>query len=178
MITWRHNRRVVSARWIAADVLQIKPSHWAVVPLHPAAGRVFVHQLRHTFTDPRYVLGHLGVDTVLALASAAFTPAHNASDEVGAMVTCDMRPTAVTLAGVLGFCVIAGAEHPGRDAQRSGLDTGPTVHVGHGEALQDGRWLTTLAKTSKTADHAIRFLHQDLKEEVRCLSAASSCSSV
>lgn len=68
-----------------------------------------VHQLLDTLMDPSNVPGHLGVEVILALASAAFAPTHNASDEVGVIITCDVWPTAITLASIPRF--VASTEH-------------------------------------------------------------------
>lgn len=125
-----------------------------MVSPHPATTLLFGHQLPDALIDPADVLGHLSVDAVFALACAAFAPAHNAGDEVGVAVARDMRPATVTLAGVLGYCVVAGAEHAGSDAQWGGFYAGFPIHVGHGEALQDGGRRPTIAETAKTANHA------------------------
>lgn len=98
------------------SVLQNQPLDWSVVSLHPVGARLFGHQLLDAFTDPADVLGHLGVNAVFAFACAAFAPAHDAGDKISVAVPCDVRPATVTLAGVLRYCVVAGAEHAGRDA--------------------------------------------------------------
>lgn len=117
--------------------------------------------------DPWNKLGHLCVDTIFAFACAALSPAHNTGDEVGVMVACDVRPAAVTLARILGYCVIAGAEHALCDAQLSGFHASVSVHVGYREALQDGGSLTSFAKTSETADQTVWLAHQNLQHEAR-----------
>lgn len=98
-------------------MLQNQPLDGVVVPLHPAALIVFGHQPLHAFTDPGDVLGHLGVDAIFAFARATFAPAYDASDKISVTITCDMRPAAVALAGVLGYFVVAGTEHAGGDAK-------------------------------------------------------------
>lgn len=95
------------------------------------------YQPLDALVDPPDVLGHLCVDAVFPLACTALAPAHNASHKVGVAVAGHVRPSAVTLAGVLLYFVVAGAEHAGGDAQRSGFQAGLSVHVGNSEALQD-----------------------------------------
>lgn len=104
-----------------STVLQNHSLDRAVVPLHPGS-LVFRHQLLDSFPDPRDVLGHLGVNPIFASACAAFTPAHNTGDKIGVAVARHMWPTAVTLAGIPLYLVIASAEHAGRDAQWGRLD--------------------------------------------------------
>lgn len=147
------------ADYMRSAVLQEQPLDGAAVPLHPAAALLFRHQFVNAVTDPADVLGHLGVDAVFAFASAAFAPAHDTGDKIGVAVACDVRPAAVTLAGVLGYLVVAGTEHAGGDAQLGGFHAGQAIHVGDGEALQDGGRLPTLAETAEAADHAVRLPH-------------------
>lgn len=149
---------------IKSAVLQKQPFDWAVVPLHPFGTLFFGHQLFNATTDPADVLGHLGVDPIFAFACTPFTPAHNASDKISVPVVCDVRPTAVTLAGVFSYVVVAGTEHVGRDAELCGFNAGEPIHKGDSESLQDGGRLSTLAKTAETADHAVRLPHQDLQK--------------
>lgn len=71
-----------------------------------------LHQSTDAITNPSDVLGHLCVDAIFAFACAAFAPAHDAGDEVGVTVARDVWPTTVALAGILGYGVVASAEHP------------------------------------------------------------------
>lgn len=115
---WRF-REAADPRWtdLSAAVSQVEPSDGAVVPFLPAGVSIFGHQPSDASADPADVLGHPSVDTVFALASAAFAPAHNSSDKVCVSVARDVWPAAVTLAGILCYFVVAGTEHLGGDAQ-------------------------------------------------------------
>lgn len=104
--------------------LQKHPFDLAVVPLHPFGALFFGHQRFDAGADPADVLGHLGVDPVPAFTRTALAPAHNASDKISVPVERDVRPTAVALAGVLSYVVVASAEHAGRDAKLRGFDAG------------------------------------------------------
>lgn len=141
-----------------AERLQNQSVDRAVVPLLPVAP-LFGHQLLDAFTDPVDVLGHLGVDAIFAFACTAFAPAYNAGDKIGASVVRDVRSAAVALAGVFGCFVVASTEHAVRDAQLGGFNAGCPIHVGDGEALQDGGRLPTLSNTAETTDHAVWLPH-------------------
>lgn len=114
---WRF-REAADPRWadLTPAVSQVEPSDGAAVPLVPAGVRSFGHQPSNAATDPADVLGHPGVDAVFALARTAFAPAHDSGDKVGVAVARDVWPAAVTLAGILRYLVVAGAEHLGGDA--------------------------------------------------------------
>lgn len=130
-----------------------------MVPLGSAS---FGHQRIYPIFDPMDVLGHLGVDPVLSFPSTAFPPAHNASDKIGVTVEGDMRATAVTLAGVLGSGVVTSAEHTLRDSELSRVQAVLPVHVGQGQALEDGGCLLTLTKAAETTDQPNWLPHQQL----------------
>lgn len=137
------------------------------MPLHPVGTLIFGHQYRSAFADPADVLGHLGIDPIFSFACTTFTPAHNAGNKIGVSVARDVWPTAVTLAGVLLYCVIAGTEHALRDAELRGSKASLSVYIGESEALQDSGRPSIFTEAAKTADHAFRLPHQDLQEEVR-----------
>lgn len=122
----------------------------------------FGYQPGDAVVDPADVLGHLRVDTVLPPASAALAPAHDARHKVGVAVVGYVRPSAVTLAGVLRYVVIAGAEHAGGDAQRGGFHAGLPVHVGNREALQNRGCWPVLVEATEAADLSVPLLHQHL----------------
>lgn len=152
--------------YMNTDISKKQPCDVALVSLLSAALLCW-QQSVGGITDPWNKLGHLCVDTIFAFACTALSPAHNTGDKVGVMVARDVRPATVALAGILGYCVIASAEHALCDAQLSGFHASVSVHVGYREALQEGGSLTSLAKTSKTADHTVWLAHQDLQHQAR-----------
>lgn len=154
--------------WMFTNVLQVKPFYCRMLT---AAICATVHQLLDPLMDPLNVPGHPGVEAILALASAAFAPTHNASDEVGVIITCDVWPTTITLASIPIF--VASTEHAMSDWQPSGIDAGLTVHVSYNEALHDHGRNLSLPKTSKTTDHSYWLPHQDLKLKVKNVSRAT-----
>lgn len=147
---------------VQSQFSQVEPFNGVLMSFVPSLVPSFGHEPRHADTNPTDVLGHLGVDSIFALACAALPPAHNPGDKVGIAVTCDVWATAVALAGVLGNVVVACTEHLLGDAQLGRFNADGPTHVGDCESLQDGGWLSALAKTAKTADNTIRLPHQDL----------------
>lgn len=110
--------------------------------LAPSLVPNFGHEPCHTEPDPADILGHLGVDSVFSLACAALSPAHNPSNKVSVTVARDMWATAVPLASILGYVIIAGTEHVLGDAQPGGFYADLPTHVWDCEALKDGGWLS------------------------------------
>lgn len=143
---------------------QVEPFNGVLISLLsvPPSVPSFSHEPCHADPNPADVLGHLGVDSVFALACAALPPAHDPSNKVSGAVARDVRATAVPLASILVDVIIASTEHLLGNAQLGGFHADLPTHIGDCEALKDGGWLSAFAEATKTTDHTVGLPHEYL----------------